>query len=1036
MNKAFYTYPRLLLLIISLIVLLGGFALLSIPRLEQPPLSHWYGIITTQFPSSSAEQVETQVTEPIEEAMYTLEAVQLVTASSRPGLSTVLVELQPETSDINSVWSRARSKLDDVIPLLPATTGTPQFEEVQMNASALVVALEWSLPSPAQPLVLNRLAQDLSDRLRVIPGTENVELFGDWQEEISVTVEASQLASLGLTPQSLARQIQLSDVEATAGQVTGQSNQLLLDVADDLASLDAVAAVPVRASSSQQQLRLGDVAQVTRGFQDSTEETLINGKAAIALAITMDPRLQIDQWTQSAQQVLEQFQKELPPGVTLVNILDQSDYVNRRFNSLGWNLGLGSLLVLLCAVVVFGIVPALVVSVALPLSGFLVVSGLYLLGIPLHRMSVTGLIIALGLLIDNPIIVTDDILQRLKQGQPSLVAIAHSVKFLTLPLVASVLTTVLGFFPIVILPGDTGEFVVGLGVSVILALLVSLAVSLTLIPALTVRCLQRRPTQKHGKPIAWWQQGLTLPALSRWYERQLNYMFQRPVLSLGLAVIVPLAGLGFGGSLPEQFFPGTDRDQLLVEVELWPQAPIAQTRATTLQVQQSLEDWPEITDSYWFLGRNTPLFYNNIERSFRHLTHYAHGLVQLRSAEGTRSLSHQLQTELDRQFPEARIRVQQIAEGPYMSAPVELHLFGPDLELLTRLGEKARGALAQVSGITHTRATLGETIPQLQMQVDQEQIYSLGISNNYLASDLRSKLSGIIGGSLQDSRVELPVRVRLAARAREQVEDALMLDVVAPIGEEEMSEEGMSEARMSIVPLTEIGEVSLALGRGNLSRRQGQPVNTVQGFLRAGVLPAEVLKDFRKVLEVQGFELPPGYRLAFGGEHFERNAVVSLLLKPLPLVLVLMVATLLLTLRSLQSVILISVVALCSLGLGLGSLAIFGYPLGFMAILGNVSLVGVAINDAIVVLAALQANPKARQGNPIAIQAEVVRSTRHVLATTFTTAVGFLPLLIQGGEFWPPLAVCVVGGVGGATLLALTLVPCLYLLMQRRAGKR
>ena len=366
-------------------------------------------------------------------------------------------------------------------------------------------------------------------------------------------------------------------------------------------------------------------------------------------------------------------------------------------------------------------------------------------------------------------------------------------------------------------------------------------------------------------------------------------------------------------------------------------------------------------------------------------------------------------------------------QGPPFAAPIEMRISGSDVEVLQQLGEEARGLLLGVADITHTRASLAEVTPQLELEVDEEEVRLAGLERRAIAEQLETSLEGTTGGSILESTEELLVKVRLSAANRDRLNNITSLDLLPTQN---------SDNTLGSVPLSSLGNITLKPELAKITRYNGQRVNTVQGFLTPGVLPDRALRDFEQQLTDADWQLPNGYSYEFGGEAEQKNNALGGLISTVGVIAVLMVATLVLSLGSFRLAAVIGVVAIASFGLGLFAIWIFGYPFGFNPIIGTVGLIGVAINDSIVVLAAIQQHPIAKIGNKPAIRAVVLRSTRHVIATTLTTAVGFVPLLLGGGEFWPPLAIAIAGGVIGATLLALYLIPAAYLIIIRKKSRQ
>ena len=1017
MWSLFYRRPRLLILTLCLIFIWGFFSYQLLPRMEDPSLTQRSAVVTTRFPGASPERVESLVTEAIEQELFEIEEIDSIDSFSTLGFSTIFVILQDKIADADEIWSRVRDRLADVTSVLPQGASEPEYQEIDARAYTMLAGLTWDLDSSANYAILSRLAEELEADLRV-QGTEKIKLFGVPQEEIVVEINPADLSALGLTPQELSEQIQMSDAKVSAGQLRSTSNDLLIEI-DALDTLERIREIPIRSGNSGQIARLGDVAQVRKGIKEPPSNlALVNGQEAVVLAILMEADQRIDRWAGSAYRSLENFRQNLPEGISLTLIFDQSRYVNSRLNNLFENLLLGALCVVGTTFLMMGWKSALVVSSTLPLSVLMVFGGMKLLAIPLHQMSVTGLVIALGLLIDNAVVVVDEVQTELRRGLTPQAAIAKSVSYLALPLLASTLTTILAFLPIVLLPGSTGEFVRTIALNVILALLSSLFLSLTVIPALTGLL------QADSGARGWWHNGLTIPLLTRAYRRTLTQLLARPLLGVVLALIVPLTGFLVVGSLEEQFFPPAERDQVYIEFELEPQASLQQTQELVEQADRLLGQSPQLSNIHWFIGTNAPAFYYNLPRGGQDAANYASSLAQLRSTKDSREFIQSVQKELDQAFPAAKILVRQLEQGPDVAAPIELRLYGPDLEQLRELGNQMRAELIKVNHVTYTNASLAQTLPKLAFQVDEEQARLAGLDNRAIAEQLDANLEGTVGGSILEATEELPVRVRLSGENRGDLDQVASLELLPDVA--------VGEGDATAVPLSTLGKMELVPELASIPRRNGKRVNTVQGYIAAGVLPSEVLADFKAHLEAINFQLPSGYDFEFGGESAERTAAVDNLMSTVSTLLVLMIATLVLSFSSFRSASIIVVVGISSVGLGFASLWIFNYPLGFMAILGTVGLIGIAINDSIVVLSALRSDAQARQGNRQAMREVVIHSTRHVLTTTITTIAGFVPLLLNGGKFWPPLAICIAGGVGGATLLALFFVPCAYLLLIKR----
>ena len=1028
MYTLFYRNTRLLILTIILIFVWGISSYLALPRLEDPELVSRNASVKTFFPGADAARVEALITDKIEDKFTEIEEIKDYESTSSSGNSIIIIELKDEVqkSEVDGVWSRVQNQIDEVKSELPTGASEPELEKIKIKAYALITALTWQQEDSPNYSILNRQAEVLKDRIQAIAGTEEVEIYGDRTEEINVEIDPEAIASYNLTVADISRQIQQSDSKVTAGLLRNNNNDLSIEVAGELDTLQRVRDIPLNFGGQGQFIRLQDIAIVSKGLRSPASElSIIGDRPGVTLAVHVESGTRLDLWAKNADEVLRSYRAELPSAIELKTILDQSNYVEDRLNSLILNLFLGGGLVFLVTLLMMGWRSAIIVGTSLPLSILMVFGWMNVMGIPLHQMSITGLIVALGILIDNAIVMVDEVSNHLKSGFKPLDAISNSVNHLAVPLLSSTITTVLAFLPIALLPGATGEFVGTIAISVILAVSSSLFLALAVMPTLTVRAKVGSPQQQTPQQQSWWQTGISIPILTQWYGKTIAWTIKRPVLGICLALLLPLTGFIQAGSLEQQFFPAADRDQLQIQLELPATTAIAQTQTVTEQVRDLLLAFEDVTDVNWFIGRSVPRFYYNVLTSREQEPNYAQAIVQTKDLAKS-DLAKKLQSELDTSFPTARIVIRQLEQGPPFDAPVEMRIYGSDLETLQQLGEEARNLLLGVADITHTRASLAEITPQLELEVDEEEVRLAGLDRKAIAQQLESSLEGTTGGSILESTEELPVRVRLSPSNRNRLNNITSLDLLPTQN---------SDNALESVPLSSLGNITLKPELAKITRYDGQRVNTVQGFLTPGVLPDRALSNFKQQIESVNWQLPNGYSYEFGGEAEQKNDALGGLISLVGVIAVLMVATLVLSLGSFRLAAVIGVVAIASFGLGLFAIWLFGYPFGFNPIIGTVGLIGVAINDSIVVLAAIQQHPLAKTGSKRAIKEVVLRSTRHVIATTLTTAVGFVPLLLGGGEFWPPLAIAIAGGVIGATLLALYLIPAAYLIVIRSKNR-
>ncbi|MDJ0788397.1 MAG: efflux RND transporter permease subunit [Myxococcota bacterium] len=1028
MANLFFRNPRLSVLVAGLVLVAGFAAFQALPRQEDPSLSRRFATITTFYPGANALRVETLVTEKIEEELQELHEVVEIDSVSRTGVSLISVELADrfDESTVDEVWSKVRDRLDDAAALLPEGAGAPDFEDQTSKAVTLLVGLSWEGSGEAPLAVMSRLADELGSRLRNLPGTKEAERFGEAREEIRVSVDPLALAAVNLTAAQVSAAIARADAKLPAGQLRHRTNDLLLEVEGELTSVERVRDVPVQRDEAGRILRVGDIARVERAVREPAESVaILGGRRGVAVAATMEDRQRVDLWAESARDVVAAFTPEVPRGVRLEILFDQSVYTQERLTNLAGNLVLGMTIVLGVLFVMMGFRSALIVATALPLTVAAVLAELNFLGIPLHQMSITGLIIALGLLIDNAIVVVEEFSSRARKGEPAASAVAGTVRHLFVPLSASTLTTVLAFLPIALMPGGAGEFVGPISIGVCLAVISSFAISITLVVTLAGLTSGRVAPRPGEAP--WWRAGISSPLLLRWYRASLRLVLERPLVGVAFSMLLPIVGFAVAGSLPSQFFPANDRNQFQIQVALASQASIAETLETVADARRIVHAREEVVASHWFAGESSPRVFYNMMGADEGISSIASAFVTTKSATATESLLPDLQRELMERFPKARVIALPFEQGPPFEAPIEVRIVGPDADVLRGLGEEVRGLLAATRSVTYTTAKLSGGEPKLVIAADEDEARLSGLGLADIADQLNARLEGSLGGTLLEGTEEVPVRVRVESGARDTL-SAIAAGRVLPPERSPIGDSG----RVAGVPLGAVAELQLVPELGGITRRNGERSNTVQAYLEPYALISESLADFERRRAEAGIELPAGYRIEFGGEDEQRSQAVSNLMAfALPLFVV-MVGAIVLSFNSFRLAGVIFAVAVLGVGLALFGVWLFGHPLGFIAIVGTMGLVGLAINDAIVVLAALRESPEAARADVDGTIDVVCGATRHILATTFTTMGGFFPLIAFGGRFWPPMATAIAGGVAGASILALYFVPSVYIAIRRR----
>ena len=1014
MIELFVKNGRLMVLMIALLIVSGLASLHSLPRAEDPTMVNRTASIITKYPGASAERVEALVTEVLEQKVRKLSEIDFITSNSRAEISVIIIKLKGEVKDSDPVFSRIRDLIADVSDQLPKEALAPYLEDERSFAFTQLVALNWQADTEPDLVILGRYAKELKSQLRLVHNTDIVEIYGQNPEEILVQVNQDQAAMAGISLQQISQAILTADVKIPAGKLVNNYNQMQIELTGALDSLDRIRNIPI-VSNNSSSLKVGDIALVKRHIKlPMTEMAIVNGKPALVVGTRMVQNIRVDTWTKNVEKQLAIFEPILPSSIKLEVLFDQNTYTDKRLNGLISNIFIGFAIIAIVLFFTLGIRSAVIVVISLPLTVFFTLSVMNIYGLPIHQISVTGLVVALGIMVDNAIVMTDTIQQKKQQGINGLKAVVDSVRHLWLPLLGSTATTVLAFMPIVLMPGDAGEFVGGIALSVIFSLIGSYLISHTIVAALAGRFIKVKLNQQ-----AWYHNGLKFPRLDNLFKKSLAFTFNKPRITIVLVFILPVTGFIMAKHLDEQFFPASERDMFQIELFMPAQASIVATKDMTEKISSKLNEHQEIEHLRWFIGKSAPSFYYNLMSNKDGMQNYAQAMITVTDFSAANKLIPELQLILDEEFPQAQIIVRKLEQGPPFNAPIEIRIFGPNLDTLQVLGNEVRRVFSETEDIMHSRATLLPGTPKVWLAADEDAVNSLNLNLATIANQLQVGLDGAVQGSIIEATESIDVRVKTDNSQRADVGHLNNFPII-------------NQQDGQFIPLSAISQVKVKPSRGAIPHRNGKRVNVIEGYVRSGVLPSVALSDILQKLDEQNFTLPNGYELQVGGESDARNTAVGKLLSSVGIILTLLITVVVLSFNSFRVSSIIFISAFMSTGLGLLCVYLFNYPFGFTVIIGLLGLMGLAINSAIVILAELKANNSAVVGNKQAITEGVLSCTRHISSTTITTVGGFLPLILSGGKFWPPFAVAIAGGTVLTTLLSFYFVPAAFYLMAKR----
>ncbi|MEH6589112.1 MAG: efflux RND transporter permease subunit [Halioglobus sp.] len=1015
--RIFYHNARYFILAALVILMVGAGSISSIARQEDPTITNFVATVTTFFPGAEPGRVEAQISRPLEDVIRRIPEVDEVQSTSNTGVSLIQVKLYDHYSkaEIERIWPEVRSAVSGA--RLPESAHSPYFDKDKMSTYVQIFALRAAAGVDLPNSILNRIANDFADSSRNFPGTKLVDVFGETEEEIRIAIDENGLIARGITMDEVAAALQAADPKMASGRVIGNGTDMLIEIAGELNSMERIRQVIVRALPDGRAVRIADIGRVFKTeVSPPASMALAEGEHAILIGVSMREGLQVDKWSKDFSTYADQYRQNMPAGIVLDNTYDQSGYTVERLTSVALNLAMGIVLVLLVLLVTLGWRAAIVVAIILPLCSLMSISLLHYLDVPIHQMSLTGLVVALGLLVDGSIVMTDDIRKQLLAGDSGLDAINHAVGKLRVPLLSSTATTILAFMPMVILPGVAGDFLGSIATAVVVMLGSSLLLALVITPVLAAWLLPGGLQLDKGR---WWVSGLASGRMGNALTRALDWSLAHPIASIALALALPLAGFFAFGTLTAQFFPSADRDQLYVQVKLPDGRSIYDTHALALEIDQHIRAHPMVRRVDWTLGESPPAFYYNMLRSHEGEPSWAEALVLTHDKDQTDDLIRQLQGEMDRQYPQARIVVRGIDQGPPVNAPVEVEIFGPNLEVLRALGEEFRLRMERIANVTHTNTSLVAGAPKVVFTIDQNKLRLANLQLSDVAGTLEGALQGRTGGEVLEGTERLPIRAKL--KESDWVSAEQIASMRLPIN-------SRGQQQQPGISLNSLGHFELKPSRSPITRKNGERLNTVQAFIKRGILPEEALKELQADLAANPIELPATYRYSFGGNSDERASMVDKIMAPMGMIVAMLIATIVLTFNSWRLAVIALLVCICSMGLSLLALAIFRYPFGVQALIGVIGSIGVSINAAIIIMTALQHDEQAMLGKTHAVREVVMGSSRHITSTTITTFGGFLPLILAGGGFWPPFAMAIAGGVLLSTVISFFMVPPMFML--------
>ena len=1007
--------PRILFLTLAFILLSGISSGLSVPIQENPELAERWGGVRIFLPGASPERIETEIVNDLEIKLREVEEILELESIITQGFSTIVVELNQSVSPmlIEETWSKVQDKLNQIL--------IPQGAEIFLDRSSgppitVQYAVTWNGDGEAPLIMMSRLANQLKRKLSSIGSSHQTAIFGEADEEVLIELDSSKLSSLDLSFQDISIAIQSLDAKKPIGVSSNNNSELLYRLKDNIQSVQKISEIPIKVINESEIIQLDDVASITKAPVSPVEDIfLFNGKVVVSVAGTGSFSQRVHDYVDRATIVVDDMRETLPSEISIDLVYDESAYTTKKFNELVKSFSLAIFLVLSLSLFFLGIRSAIIVTLILPFSICLVMVGCRLIGLPLHMTSITGIIIALGLLIDNGIIVVEDYKNRRASGLSINDSISQGLKNLSAPLAAATATTVFSFLPIVTGEGSSIEFVGGMAMTVIMSITSSLVLALLMVPVL-MSYMEKIP-YFHNQDIS--QEGYRNEKILKKYRAFLNWAFLVPRRAIMISLALPVLGFLLFNSLPKDFFPAQDRDMFRVNIELPSNASSQKTMERVKEIREDIfkSGLISIEKDYSFIGRMMPRVLmnvvggeekqgsNNIAQSVFFATDYYEMIENL----------PELSRRLVKNNPDIIVLVDSFSSGPPVFSDVSYVIFGDDPDLLKSLGEELELIINNSPDVNLTKSATSDSTTNVEFELNSSNISLSGKNANDLINEMFTANNGMIVGTMLDSNKEIPVRLKGLSNKNNLTGNTGFITIPSQDGFEYFDSFGKS---------------SLTNKSSTITRLDGERTNDVEGWIWTGTLPSATEEAIKK--DVQDFEsrLPIGYSLKQLGEAESRGQSQASLFSSAFMYFILIIVGLVMALNSFREAGLILSVAFLSIGLSFLGLFVGQQNYGFIGTISAVGLIGLSINDSIIVLSHIKEEAEKKSITKAELVEVVIRSTRHIITTSLTTLGGFFPLIFAS-VFFKPLAWAMSIGVLGATITALLYIPAMFMIMRK-----
>ena len=1001
MTRRLLNGQRLLGMVVTMLCLLGIAAYSTMPRQEDPSFPYRAGLITVNYPGASAEAVERLVLQPLADELRQVEEVEFSQGTARTGVALMRLRLEDHIYDTDPAWDRVRQAMERARLDFPDDVGQMALDDRLIDIPAIVLAVAGSLSVTELSTVAERLKRNLAD----IPGVSRIELEGDADEQITLALDDAALFRLGISPSRVLDTLARRNQTIPGGFVVVDGRRLSVLPNSEFADIDAIRATPIELPDGSQ-VPLAAAADVWRGPAEPRQpETWYDGERVVLVSLIMEEgTTDAIRFGEQVRERIEQLRPEFAP-YQIREMFFQPDKVEERLDNLAWSLVLSVLIIVGVVFTGMGLRMGLLVASILPMVAMISI-GLYDLGGGvLHQVAVIGMVISLGILIDNAIVIVENIQGQLDQGMRRLDALQQAVGELAGPLGASTGTTLAAFAPLLLSKGGAADFTRGVPVMIMLTLSVSYLLAISAVPLLAAKFLKPRKNMHRDRLIG----------LARFLGRLVANYPKRLIAAGAVLVAISVALTPFTA---QQFFPNADRPRVIVELYMPEGTDQARTAEAAARLERAIRSQPEALEVHRFVGFTGPSFYYNLQRAPQ-APNRARLVIRTPTLADTTEMVRWVRAHASEKMPELDLTVGVLGQGPPRAAPVEIRIYHADDAKRTRAVEQVFATLRGVPGTVDVRHDLDIGVPSIAINVDDASAARYGLSRADVAQSLYGQSFGVVAERYRQEEDPIPLVLRSREGTSLPLSRLLSVNIYNSNGD--------------AVPLAAVANVETSWEPAARYLRDGVPVNTVTANLLKGFSFSQALDGLYAGLENN--PLPEGTRMEMGGDAEGSGDANGALLKAAPIGVLLLLFFLLLQFNSFRRVgVILLTVPLAAVGIFPG-LVLSGSPFGFQSLLGVIALVGIVVNNAIVLLDVMDRELEKGRDIRDAVRSAVEQRTRPILLTTATTVAGLLPLAFSSSTLWPPMAWAIISGLLASTVLTLLVVPsvCVQVIRERVA---